>query len=115
MHGATWSEAKNSYNLVTGNENNFGDRRLDYNKGFHNHSALSNFLNCKCNDRGLPDFIYEYQTDDKRRGIRLFYVSRDSAFIFEEPKKGNLHSILKETRKMDTYEHQTYDRLKARK
>ena len=114
-HGYTWSEAKNSYNLVTGDPHNFGDRRIDYNKGFHRNSALSDFLDCKCNDRGLPNFIYEYQTSDKRRGIRLYYVQRDSSFIFEEPKKGNLRSVLKEARRMDEYERQTYERLKAGK
>lgn len=112
-HGYTWSEAKNSYNLVTGNEHNFGDKRLNYNKAFHKNSALSNFLDCKCNDKGLPDFIYEYQTDTKCRGIKLFYVQPDSVFIFEEPRKGNLQSVLKEARKMDDYERQTYERLKT--
>ena len=112
-HGYTWSEAKNSYNLVTGDKNNFGDRRIDYNMGFHNNSALSNFLNCNCNSRGLPDFIYEYMSPTKCRGIKLFYVQRDSVFTFEEPKRGNLNSVLKEARKMDAYERETYVRLKA--
>lgn len=114
-HGYTWSKAENSYNLVTGDKNNFGDKRLDYNKGFHRNSQLSNFLDCNCNDRGLPDFIYEYKSDLKRRGIKLFYIKLDSAFVFEEPKKNNLNSIQKEARKMDDYERQTYERLKANK
>jgi len=110
MHGFTWSKAQNSYYLVTGDKHNFGDRRLNYNEHFHKHSALSNFL-----DRRIPNFIYEYQTDIKCRGIRLYYVQVDSVFIFEEPKKGNLHSVLKEARKMDDYELQTYQRLKSGK
>ncbi|RYZ20102.1 MAG: hypothetical protein EOO16_17805 [Chitinophagaceae bacterium] len=114
-HGYTWSKAVNSYSLVTGNENNFGDKRLDYNRGFHRNSELAAFLDCRCHDRGLPGFIYEYQTDDKRRGIRLYYTQRDSVFIFEEPKRGNLRSVLKEARVMDDYERQTYERLKAGK
>jgi hypothetical protein len=114
-HGYTWSKALNAYYLVTGDQHNFGDKRLDYNKGFHRNSALSNFLDCSCNDRGLPSFIYEYQTEDKRRGIRLYYLQRDSVFSFEEPKKGNLRSIFKEARQMDDYERQTYYRLKAGK
>ena len=114
-HGYTWSKAENSYNLVTRDKNNFGDKRLDYNKGFHKHSALSNFLDCKCNDSGRPDFIYEYKSDTKCRGIKLFYVKLDSVFIFEEPKKNNLSSIQKEARKMDDYERLTYDRLKQKK
>jgi hypothetical protein len=114
-HGYTWSKAENSYNLVTGDKHNFGDKRLDYNKYFHRNSEFSNFLDCTCNDRGLPNFIYEYQDRNKRRGIKLYYVQRDSVFTFEEPKKGNLHSLLKEARKMDAYERETYERLKAGK
>ena len=112
MHGYTWDKAANSYNLVTGEKENFGDKRLNYNKGFHKHSALANFLDCKCNERGFPDFIYEYKSDIKCRGIKLFYVKLDSAFVFEEPKKNNLNSIQKEARKMEDYERQTYERLK---
>lgn len=112
-HGYTWRKAENSYMLVTGNPDNFGDKRLDYNKGFHRNSALSTFLDCRCNDRGLPNYIYEYQTSAKCRGIKLYYLQRDSVFVFEEPKKGNLGSVLKEARKMDDYERQTYERLKV--
>ena len=115
MHGYTWSKAENSYYLVTGDSKNFGDRRLKYNEYFHRNSALSNFLNCKCNDRGVPNFIYEYQTQTKCKGISLFYVQRDSVFIFEEPQKGYLQSILKDARKMDEYERQTFLRLKEGK
>jgi hypothetical protein len=114
-HGYTWSRAENSYNLVTGDNNNFGDKRLDYNKGFHRNSALLNFLNCKCNERGQPGFIYEYMSDKKCRGIKLFYPKLDSVFIFEEPHKGNLNSVLKEAKKMDDYERQTFERLKTGK
>jgi hypothetical protein len=113
MHGYTWSKAQNTYQLVTGNTANFGDQRLKYNKSFHSNSALANFLDCTCNDRGLPGFIYEYKSVNKCRGIKLFYPKLDSVFIFEEPKKGKLQSILKEARNMDDYERQTYVRLKA--
>lgn len=111
MHGYTWSKARNQYHLVNGDKNNFGDQRIKYNKGFHNHSALSNFLDCNCNSRGLPDFIYEYITKTHCRGINLYYVKLDSVYIFEEPKRGKLQSVLKIARKMDNYEHQTYNRL----
>ncbi|MFT3844054.1 MAG: hypothetical protein QM725_03300 [Lacibacter sp.] len=106
MHGYTWNKAENSYHIVTGDKTNFGDRRLKYNKGFHKHSALSNFLDCKSNNRGLPDFIYEYKTEDKRRGIKLFYIKPDSVFVFEEPQKNKLQSIQKEARKISTGEKQ---------
>ena len=82
-------------------------------EAFHRNSALSSFLECNCDNRGLPNFIYEYQTSAKCRGIKLYYVQRDSVFIFEEPRKGNLQSVLKEARKMDDYERQTYERIKT--
>jgi hypothetical protein len=100
MHGYTWKDAKDTYQTVTGDKDNFGDKRLNYNKGFHKHSALSNFLDCKCNNRGLPDFIYEYMTEKKCRGIKLYYLKLDSVFIFEEPRKNNPASIQKEARKI---------------
>ncbi len=112
-HGYTWSKAENSYNLVTGDKNNFGDKRLDYNKEKHKNSALSIFLDCKCNDRGQPGFIYEYKSDKKCRGIKLFYPKLDSVFIFEEPKKGALNSILKEARKMVNNEREIFEQLKT--
>jgi hypothetical protein len=105
MHGYTWEKAKDSYQAVTGNKDNFGDKRLTYNKGFHKDSELSNFLDCKCNNRGLPDFIYEYKSATKCRGIKLFYVKPDSVFVFEEPKKNNLASIQKEARKIQDSEY----------
>ena len=100
MHGYTWDKAQNSYNLVTGEKDNFGDKRLKYNKGFHKNSALSNFLDSNCNGRGLPNFIYEYKSETKCRGIKLYYLKLDSVFVFEEPKKNKLNSVLKEARKM---------------
>lgn len=114
MYGYTSNKALDSYYLITGDKNNFGDKRLTYNKGFHNNSALSNFLDCKCNYRGLPDFIYEYKTETKCAGIKLYYAKMDSVFIFEEPKKNNLSSIQKDARKMDDYERQTFERLKMK-
>jgi hypothetical protein len=106
MHGYTWNKANNSYHVVNGSKDNFGDKRLRYNKSFHKKSALANFLNCNCNNRGLPSFIYEYKTSTKCRGIKLFYPELDSVFIFEEPAKGKLNSLLKEARKMNENEHQ---------
>jgi hypothetical protein len=111
MHGFTWSKSVNTYQLVTGDKSNFGDKRLKYNKGFHTHSMLSNFLTCECNTRGNPDFIYEYMTDTKCRGIKLYYASLDSVFVFEEPKKNNVHSFQKESRKMTDEERKAYQQL----
>lgn len=113
-HGLTWDKAKNTYQLVIGNKNNFGDQRLDYNKSFHRNSALSNFLDCRCNDRGLPAFIYEYQTASKCRGIKLYYPAQDSVFVFEEPEKAKLQSILREARKMNEEEKKIFQGIKKK-
>ena len=108
MHGLTWNKAQNAYHLVTGNRSNFGDKRIRYNKGFHNNSELSRFL--KKNQR--PDFIYEYYSDKQCHGIRLFYLTPDSVFSFEEPYRNNLKSILVEARKISPSEKDAYMELK---
>jgi len=107
-YGYTWRRAENSYNLVNGYPDNFGDKRIKYNRGFRRHSELEHFL---ASNR-LPGFIYEYITPEKCRGIRLYYPLTDSVFVFEEPAKHNIRSRFKEARKMDVYERETYDRLK---
>jgi hypothetical protein len=112
MHGYTWDKSVNSYLLVNGDKDNLGNRRIKYLRGFHKNSALENFLDCNCNNRGLPDLIYEYRSATKCRGVQLFYVGRDSVFVFEEPKKGNLRAILKEARQMDESERLAYQKLK---
>lgn len=112
IHGLTWSKSVDTYQLVTGDKSNFGDKRLKYNKGFHTHSMLSNFLMPKFNTRGNPDFIYEYKTDAKCRGIRLYYTKLDSVFVFEEPKKNNIYSYQKDARKMTDEERLVYQLLK---
>ena len=111
MHGYTWRKAMGSYHLVKGDKHNFGDKRIKYNKSFHNYSALSNFLDCKCNTKGKPDFIYEYYSAAQCRGIQLFYIQADSVFIFEEPQKGKLQSIFIEGRKISISERNTYEKL----
>lgn len=112
MYGYTHEKALNNYCLVTGNKNSFGDKRIKYNKGYRRGSALSNFLNCSCNDRGLPDFIYEYTSATKCDGMKLYYMRLDSVFIFEEPKKHMINSRQIAARKMDSYERETYVLLK---
>ena len=111
QHGYTWRKAVGRYHLVTGNKENFGDRRIVYNKAFHRHSALSVFLDCNCNNRGLPQFIYEYQTSRHCRGIRLYYMKLDSVFVFEEPAKGKLQSVLIAARPLAMEEKETYRQL----
>lgn len=115
MYGYTWNKAENKYYLVTGDKDNFGDKRIKYIKSFHKQSALANFLNCDCNSRGLPTFVYEYETTTKCRGIRLYYAKIDSVFFFEEPKKNNHGSIQTNARKMNETEHQSFEKLKTAK
>lgn len=104
MHGYTEKKAQGVYLQVTGEKNNFGDKRLKYNKGFHKNSALTSFLACK----GRPSVIYEYKTATKCRGIRLYYPAIDSVFIFEEPEKGNLNSVFKGSRNISPEEKSSF-------
>lgn len=111
MHGYTWDKSLNSYSLVNGDKDNFGDKRIRYNRGFHKNSSLVNFLNSK----GDPNFIFEYRTPDKRRGIELFYNFADSVYVFEEPAKGNLKSVFLSARKMSAGERETYQKISNKK
>ncbi len=108
-YGATETKALNSYYLVTGNENNFGDKRIKYNKFFHSCECFTNFLASK----GSPALIYEYKTEAKCKGIKLFYPSIDSVFVFEEAKKNKRYSFIKESRKINDEEKKIYQQLKA--
>jgi hypothetical protein len=112
-YGYTSDKAENTYHLVTGDKKMLADKRIDYIQNLYKKSELGNHLNCKCNDRGLPDFFYEYKKQDKCRGIKLFYVQRDSVFIFEEPKKNKLFAVLKEARPMTEKERYVHKQLKA--
>jgi nucleoside-specific outer membrane channel protein Tsx len=108
-YGYTEDKALNAYYIVNGNKNNFGDQRIKYNEYFHPCPCFKNFLS----SRGYPGFIYEYKTNTKCKGIKLFYPITDSVFVFEEAKKNKRYSFIKESRKMDDYERETYRRLKA--
>jgi hypothetical protein len=108
-YGYTEKKALNAYYLVTGNENNFGDKRIKYNEYFHRCPCFKSFLDSK----GYPGFIYEYKTDTKCKGIKLFYPASDSVFVFEEAKKNRRYSFIKESRKMNDNERESYQRLKV--
>lgn len=107
MLGYTQRESNDAYHLVTGNKDNFGDRRIKYSRHFYKNSPLSRFLD----QNGDPSFIYEYRTASKCKGIRLFYMLRDSVYVFEQVKKSNLYPVLKETRGLYDYERNAYARL----
>ena len=108
-YGYTEDKALNAYYLITGNENNFGDKRIKYNEYFHRCPCFKSFLDSK----GYPGFIYEYKNETKCKGIKLFYPASDSVFVFEETKKGKRYSNIKESREMDNYEREKYQQLKA--
>ena len=110
-YGYTEKKALNAYYLVIGNENNFGDKRIKYNESFHRCECFTNFLVSK----GSPAFIYEYRTETKCKGIKLFYPAIDSVFVFEEAKKNKRYSFIKESRKISDGERETYHRLKVTK
>ena len=77
-HGYTWDKAKDRFSLVTGDADNFGDKRLDYNKAFHRNSELSNFLECRCNNRGLPNLIYKRELEKFRGYRQLLRIKRST-------------------------------------
>ncbi len=111
-YGYTQSLAFNSYNLVSENEKNFGNKRVRYNMGHHARSPLAYFLKVK----GKPDFIFEYEDDQKRDGINLYYLNADSAFLFIEKKKNTpSSSSFVEARKLNEYEKLTYKNLVEQK
>ncbi len=112
-YGYSHNKANNQYNLITGNKKNLGDKRIKYTKSLYKKSELGNFLNCACNERGLPDFIYEYEKSDKCRGIKLFYLQQDSVFVFEEPKKNRFSSVLQASRKMTDNEKLIFKQLQS--
>ena len=111
-HGSTFSDAKDTYLLITGDKDNFGDKRLSYNKYLFRCALEKDFF-CIDNKNAKkdPDFIYEYKSNEKKFGIEFFYIKLDSVFVFEETKR-NLSSLtLKETRKISEFEKQIYQKL----
>ena len=111
-YGSTYADAQDTYLLITGNKDNFGDKRLSYNKYLFRCQLEKDFF-CIDNKNAKkdPDFIYEYLSKEKMSGIEFFYIKLDSAFVFEETKR-NLSSLkLKETRKLSEFEKQIYQKL----
>lgn len=111
-HGSTYADAQDTYLLITGDKDNFGDKRLSYNKYLFR-CALEKVFFCIDNEHAKkdPDFIYEYKSNEKTYGIEFFYIDLDSVFVFEETKR-NLSSLkLKETRKISEFEKQIYQKL----
>jgi hypothetical protein len=111
-HASSYAEAQDTYLLITGNKDNFGDKRLSYNKYLFRCQLEKDFF-CIDNENAKkdPDFIYEYISERKTYGIEFFYIKLDSVFVFEETKR-NISSLkLKETRKLSDFEKQIYQKL----
>jgi hypothetical protein len=83
MHGYTKSRARDQYLKVDEKTENFGFKRLQYIIGFRK-DAIRNFIE----EKGLPDYIYEYKKDDeeghKREGFIFYYLNEGKAYDFME-------------------------------
>lgn len=90
--------------------NNFGNKRLTYNKAFYKCELKNNFF-CSANNRRDPDFIYEYTDGKYLKGIEMFYINLDSVYIFEANGK-YADLMLKEKRVLSDFERKVYQKLK---
>nr|NQU93913.1 hypothetical protein [Bacteroidota bacterium] len=109
-YGYTMDKALNSYYIVKSDSTGFGNARMKHTMKFRKHSKLYN----KINELGKPDFLYEYRPNSKKLVIELFFIEMDSVFVFEEEEKYSKWTNLKETRRLDEYEKETYKRLLER-
>ena len=107
MYGWTEELAFNAYYLVKQDKKDFGNRRVKYNMGYHKNSELYYFLK----ENNKPDLIREYEKATKCDVIELFYLNKDSVFIFEEPKKNSSYSNFTSGRRINEYEKLTYQKL----
>ena len=106
MHGYTKRSAMNRYLLVDEAAENFGFKRMEYNLGYNR--SLKGFVE----NHGLPDFIYEYENEEGRESIKMFYVEKDIVYIFESQSWLANSLYLKEFRPLTKYEKDTYEELK---
>ncbi len=107
----TFIDAQDTYLLINGNKENFGDKRLLYNKTVYRCSLKKGFFCNKDNGRKDPDFIYEYISRESKHGLDLYYIELDSVYVFEETKRRSYDLKLKETRKLSEFEKQIYQNL----
>jgi len=106
MHGYTQREALNRYLLVNGNKENFGDRRVYYNVGYHRKTPFVTYVK----KLGNPDMIYEYQ-QGKTYGIKIFYIKTDSVYDFGCNSRGCISMGFKGPAKISYPEKLAYDQL----
>lgn len=109
-YNTSFSKAENKYLLITENKENFGDKRLFYNKYYFRCTLKENFF-CPDNNRKNPDFIHEYSVEKNRNGLEMFYMSIDSVYVFEEVEKWSANSKLKEIRKINETEKKSIKRF----
>lgn len=105
MHGYTKSKSFNKYLLVDRKSENFGYKRMQYIQDFR--PPLKGFVK----KHGIPDFIYEFKTENGREGIKMFYVNKDIAYVFIEDNWRPSSIFLSEHRKLTDYEKLTYKEL----
>jgi hypothetical protein len=105
MQGYTKRQAFQRYMLVDAATKSFGYKRLTYSQGFY--SLIREYTLV----HGLPSFIYEFKTEDKKDGLCLYYVREDTVYVFV--KLGWLPDTLhlQEQRHLTDYEKATYQEL----
>ena len=108
MHGYTQRKSFNYYQLINNNQKSLGNKRLKYNLAHHRKTELACFLST----HPKPDFILEFEDEQKREAIRLYYVATDSVFIFRECKPNRpLCVTLQEARTITNNEKLVYETL----
>lgn len=109
MHGYTQRKAENRYLLVDRNTESFGYKRMEYNLSYND--SLEGFVK----NNGYPDFIYEYENEEGRDSIRMYYVKKDIVYIYESNSWVADSLYLKKFRPLTEYEKATYQELKKQK
>ena len=107
---STYKDAKDTYMLVDTLANNFGNKRLTYNKAFYKCELKNNFF-CPAYNRTDPDFIYEYSDGMYSKSIEMFYINLDSVYVFEANGK-YADLMLKDKRVISDFERKVYQKLK---
>lgn len=106
MHGYTQLESLNRYLIVDESKKSFGYKRMTYN------IALNNSLEGFVKNNGYPDFIYEYKNEKSRDSIKMYYIEKDTVYIYESDSWIANSLYLKENRPLTEYEKATYNELK---
>ena len=81
MHGVTQAQSRDHYIKVDEKTKNFGFKRVQYIIKFRK-NVIRNFIE----EKGLPDYIYDYKKDDeeghKRDGFIFYYLKEGKAYDF---------------------------------